>query len=317
MPKNAIPKVYVVFNPVAGNTDADAVCQALNAIFTDDAVSAYSIYETTGQENLSEVVYQAINQGFNLVVAVGGDGTVAGVASGLADTDIPLGIIPMGTGNALALKLDIPLELEAALQLVLGQYAVQTMDAMQVDGRFFLLNVTIGLTPLIMRDAERERKQHFGRLAYVWAGLLALFNVQPQRFSIKVDGQVHRTRASEIAITNVATFGASMFKWGPHIRLDDAQLDVVIVRSRTLWDYLQLAWHTILNQHKQDPNVSYLSFKQSVIVDADRPLIVQGDGDVIGQTPVRVKLAPGALRIIVPPETKLPKSNRAEIWRIG
>ncbi|MBN1992028.1 MAG: diacylglycerol kinase family lipid kinase [Anaerolineae bacterium] len=305
MPTNDTSKIYIVFNPVAGNANADTVRQALNKYFSNNNVPAYSIYETTGQENLSEVVHQALNQGFNLFVAAGGDGTVAGVAGGLADTDIPLGIIPLGTGNALALKFNIPLDLEPALQLLVGRHAVQTMDAMQVEDRFLLLNITIGLTSLIMRDTEYKNKRRFGRLAYVWAGLLALFNIQPRRFTIGVDGQYHQVWASEIAVTNVSSFGASMFRWGPHIRSDDAQLDVVIVRSRTIWDYLQLAWHTILNQHKRDPNVNYLSARQSVTVKAGRPLIVQGDGDIIGQTPVRVKIVPNAVQIIVPPKTNL------------
>ncbi len=115
-----------------------------------------------------------------------------------------------------------------------------------------------------------------------------------------VDDQRHRVRASELAVVNAGILGGSPFRWGPHIRLDDGLLDVAIVRVRTLFDYFRLAWDVLWNRQKQAPNIRYLQARQTIEINSDRPLVVQGDGEVIGRTPVQVQVVPNAVRVIVP-----------------
>lgn len=294
----ATAKMFVVLNPVAGRSEPETIRQALDRLLTYDN-RGYEVYETTGREQLSEVVRAAIDEDFELVVAVGGDGTVSGVAGGLVRTSIPLGVVPVGTSNALARELDIPLHFEEALQLCFGKHATKVMDAMQVGDRIFLLNISIGLSSFTMRTA-REDKRRFGRLAYIWTGLRGLLGFQPQRFRLKVDGQSHHIRASELAIVNAGILGGSPFRWGPHIRLDDGQVDISIVRVRTALDYFRLVWDVLLNRQKQDPNIGYLQAQQSIEIDSGQPLLVQGDGEIIGRTPLRVQIIPNAVHVIVP-----------------
>jgi YegS/Rv2252/BmrU family lipid kinase len=292
-------KAFVVLNPVAGQCDVDVVRQALEQQFAKTNWT-HEVYETTGQERVAEIVHAALGRGFELFVAAGGDGTVSGVAGGIVHTAVPMGIIPVGTTNALARELDIPLEIDGALSLLMDDHAITNMDAMRIGDQFFVLNIGIGISALMMRDTERDIKRRFGRIAYLWTGLGKLLGLRLWRFTVKVDGQSSRLRASEVLVVNGGGLGEPYFHWEPHIRLDDGRLDVFVLRARTAPDYLRVAWELLLGQQKRDPNVRFLSAERSIAINADRPLPVQADGDVIGQTPIQVQVVPNALQVIVP-----------------
>ena len=133
-PAAHVGPVFVVLNPEAGRFEQLELREALRDKFRG-AHSRYAIHVMTGPENIPWVVRQAVEEGFSLVVAAGGDGTVSAVVSGLVGTSVPLGIIPIGTGNALARELGIPLKLHKAVDLLVGAHTTRSIDAMQVgDG---------------------------------------------------------------------------------------------------------------------------------------------------------------------------------------
>lgn len=297
-PPKYLTKVYIILNPMAGNCDADRVRRTLEQKMS--AQWAYTIYETTGEECLADVIRQQIDQGYELFVAVGGDGTVSGVADGLAQTGLPLGIIPLGTGNALARELKIPQELDQALQILAGKQRTIIVDALKLEQRFFVLDISVGFSSFLMRETGRWSKQRFGRLAYVWTGIRQFIGFQPERFTLTVDGRSYRFRAAQVTVTNARIMGASPFQWGPHIKVDDGQLDLCIVRAWSLFSYIRLAWNLVWCREAQDPTMRYLPVTQEAVVDAERVLPVQADGESIGQTPVHVHVAPQILRVIIP-----------------
>lgn len=291
--------VFVILNPVAGKSDASAIRQALEHRFVGDTW-AYEVYETTGEERVAEIVRAALDRGFDTFVAAGGDGTVSGVAGGLVRRGIPMGIIPVGTGNALARELGIPVSIEGALSLLTEKHDTAHIDAIQVGDQFFVLNISVGISALTMRDTERQDKRRFGVMAYIWTGIGKLFGVQPHRFTVEVDGQMVQVRASEITIANSGAMGDPSFRWGPHVRLDDGRLDVCIVHARTAVDYLRVTQDVLLGQQQRSSNIRCLSVERSISISADRPLPVQADGELIGHTPVQIQLVPGAVQVIVP-----------------
>lgn len=293
------PRLFVVLNPVAGQEDPDRLRQRLDQAFSPRDWT-YQIYETTGSEQLSAIVEKALDEQFDMFVAVGGDGTVAGLAAGLVYSKVPLAILPAGTGNALAIELDIPLEFEQALRLVLEQPATRSIDLIEVENRFFTLNLSIGLSAHMMRHTERQSKRRFGFLAYIWTGLKGLVGIQPHRFTLIIDGQRHPVRASEVVVLNAAAVGGTPLRWGPHIRPDDGRLDIALVRARTGLDYIRLAWALLLDRQKEAP-MHFFQAEREVEIDSARPLVVQADGEIIGQTPIRARLLPDAIRVIVPP----------------
>jgi YegS/Rv2252/BmrU family lipid kinase len=294
---------FVVLNPVAVNSKRQTE-RLLQRHFTARGWTS-EIYATTGDERIAAVVRAALNRingrRVSLFVAAGGDGTVSGVAGGVARAEVPMGIIPLGTGNTFARELGVPMGLEPALEVLTGQHEVMAIDAMRVGDRFFVLNVSIGISGLMMRDTKRADKQRFGRVAYVWTGLRKLFGYQPHRFRLTIDGRTHRVRASDVAIVNSGALGDPALRWNPEVELDDGRLDVCVMRARSVVDYLGLATAVVLRRHKEEPGLRHYVVERQVTVDAGSDLPVQGDGDFIGMPPVEVRVAPGAVRVMVPP----------------
>lgn len=292
-------RVLVVLNPKAGSCTADDVRAALARHFSGDDDSC-AIVETKESLDLGEVARRAGAEGRGMVIAAGGDGTVSAVANGLVGTDTPLGIIPLGTANVLARELGIPVDLEAACALLAGDHDLRAIDAMRVGDKHFYTQVGVGIDALMIRDTTREDKRRFGRAAYLWTALTRLVGFQPRRFSLAVDGKPSRRRASQVVLANVGTLGQPPFTWGPDIKLDDGTIDVCIVRARTAVDYLGLAWHVVRGQHHRSGNVRYEYSRKAVAIATDRPLPVQADGEVLGETPLEVHVVAGAVRVVVP-----------------
>jgi diacylglycerol kinase family enzyme len=186
------------------------------------------------------------------------------------------------------------------LSLLAGEHSAKSIDAIRVADRLFFLNLSVGVSALMMRDTERDAKRRFGRFAYVWTGLTRLLGIQPHRFTVVVDGQVTCLRASEVVVANSGALGEPSLRWGPQVRLNDVRLDVCIVRAWTAADYLRVAWNVLRRRQDRDPNLRFLRAERSVTISARRPLPMQGDGEFLGWTPVHVEVLPSAVRVIVP-----------------
>jgi YegS/Rv2252/BmrU family lipid kinase len=302
---------FVVLNPVAGSNGSQTVRQALER-HVPSAGTTCEIHEAGSSEPMAEVVRAALARGCDLIVAAGGDGTISAVAGGLAGSDVPLGIIPLGTANVLARELGIPVELDPACRLLAGPHGTVRIDAMRVGGGCYFTQIGVGIDALMIRDTRREHKRRFGRIAYVWTALTWLSGFQPRRFSITIDGQERRFRASQVVVANSGVLGQPPFRWGPDIRPDDGRLDVCVIRARNLIDYVKLFWHVIRGQHRLSPNVRCFETRHRVTIATRRPLPVQGDGEVLGETPVEVVVVPRAVVVVVPAGERLPHAAAEE-----
>ena len=290
--------IFVVLNPVAGSCVASDVYAVLDRHFGE----RYQVYETTGggSEPLTEIVRAALDGGCGAVVAIGGDGTVSGVAEALIGTDVPLGVVAVGTANVFAQELGLPLDLEGACRLLTGEHDTTRVDVMRVGNQHFVLQIGIGIDSLMIRDTDRQAKRRFGRAAYLWTLLTRLIGYQPVRFTVDADSRRTRVRGVEVVVANGGTIGMPPFRWGQHIRPDDGRVDVCVIGARTALDSLWVAWDTLRGHPRRNPRVRYLSARRSVVVSADKPLPIQADGEIIGDTPLHVQVVPHALHVIVP-----------------
>lgn len=304
-------KVYLVVNPVGGSYDGAAMEQALETCFGERGWE-HEVYETTGEEDVSDLVRRAVQRGFDTVVAAGGDGTVSAVAGGLIGSQSAMGIIPIGTGNALARELGIPISIDQACVLISGDHRLRELDVMEINGRFYILNVSVGLSALAMKDTPSESKRRFGVVAYIWAGIKRLAGFHPRRFRVRVDELEASPRASDIVVTSGGMPVRPFLGVEEPRPLDDGQLGVYILRARTLFDYIALAVSLLLGKERQDPRVSVLSARERIEIDAAPSASVQADGEPIGQTPVTIRLLPQAVRVIAPPPKEQAAAARSE-----
>lgn len=287
-------RIYVIVNPSSGSCTPDDVRRA----FGDGP--GIEVHDLAQDEDVKKLAREAAEGGCEVVVAAGGDGTVSMVADGLIGTTARLGIVPLGTTNVLARELGIPIGLEEACRLLEGPNATATIDAMRIGDSYYFTQVGIGVDALMIRDTSTESKKRFGSLAYLWTAAKRLVGFQPRRFSISADGQTLRPRALQVLLANSGALGTSGLRWGPDVRVDDGRIDVCIVRTVTALDHLRVGWSLLRGRQKQDPNLTYLTAERVVAVHADRALPVQADGEVVGETPLEVRVVPRALTVIVP-----------------
>ncbi len=155
---NQSRKIYVVYNPKAGGQgEADALRAALAKHFLPTQWSV-DLHETVENEDVTASCRAACDRGLSLMVSAGGDGTLVSVANALVNRQIPLGILPLGTGNLLAKVLGVPLKLEEAIQLLVGDHTTTKIDALKVGERYFFSNVSVGISPTIMGETKTAEK---------------------------------------------------------------------------------------------------------------------------------------------------------------
>ncbi len=293
------PKTFVVVNPVAGVSQLETVREKIESAFQSRDIP-FEIYETTGNENLRQKVRSAVKQGFQLFVSAGGDGTLSGVIDGLVGTQIPLVILPTGTWNTVAQIMNIPLQIDQALELVFQKHTIQMVDALQVDQGFFILSVSAGVGSRTMENVKRQEKRRFGKLVDLWKGIKQLMEFRSYLFDVKIDGKPSRFRASELMVANSASLGLKALQLDPSIRMDDGKLNVCRIYANTLGDYLKLAVSMLRGDQKHNWNVFCMEATKEVEIRCSEKLPVQGDGDIIGRLPVTIKIIPKAVQIVTP-----------------
>ncbi len=291
-------KVFVVQNPVSGKHSPKKVTGLIEKYLSEKGWT-FDFHYTEQDEDVAQVVSDAVAKGFDLFLAAGGDGTVSMVATGLKDTDLPLAIIPSGTGNGMARDLQIPLSLEKAITLLDHPDSIRMLDAMEVNGRHYLLNLSVGLTPRALKESTREEKKKLGMLAYLLAGFKSFVGIQPVNYNLEIDGEEIYSRASEVILMNSFTLAETGRFLGLNIIVDDEVLDLFVIEAKTALDYLRVFMNVFLRKPHLDPDVERFEVRESLVITAHRQLEVQADGELIGYTPVSVKLLPRSVRVIV------------------
>ncbi len=299
------PRAFVVLNPKSGSSAGGDVRKTLAAHLPD---VEFEVHEIAKGDDLAAIVRSAIGRGCDPVVAAGGDGTVSTVADALVGTSVHLIVLPMGTANVLARELEIPIDLEGACalagaRLTDGPHRIARLDAMKVGDRHYFTQVGVGIDALMIRDTDDKQKRRFGRLAYLWTAATRLLGFKPRRFTIGVDSRTIEVRATQVVVANTGMMGQPPFRWGPDISAEDGRLNICIARARNLIDYLGLLRHVVLASHKDSPNVRYEVAGRSIAIATRRPLPVQADGEIVGETPVRIEVIPAAIRVVVPPKS--------------
>ena len=293
------PKTFIVVNPVAGVSQSETVREKIESALQAKEIP-FEVYETTGKDNFKQIIRNAVQQGFKLVIVAGGDGTLSGVVDGLVDTQIPLLILPTGTWNALAQALNIPLQFDAAMELLFQEHRIQTIDAMNVDKNYYVLSISAGVGARTLKAVKREEKRRFGRLAELRSAIVHLLEFRSHTFDVKIDGKFTKFRASELMVSNSSILGIKLLQLDPDIRMDDGKLNVCRIYANTISEYLALAVSMLRGDQKHNWNIHCMEALQEVEINCSEKLPVQGDGDLIGQLPITVKIHPKAVQIVTP-----------------
>lgn len=235
----------------------------------------------------------------SLIIAAGGDGTINEVVNGVAGSEVPVAILPLGTTNVLAKELDIPEDVTDAMAVaiertpqIISLGKIELIRPSSFIPRYFVLMAGIGYDGEAVFGINESLKKISGKGAYVFSGIKTLFNFDPEELLFTINGKTY-TGYSAI-IGNAAKYGGQ-FKVTPHAKLTEPYLDVCIFKGRRSSDILRYVFGIATNSHLSFRDVEYIKTKS---IEINGTAHIQIDGDYFGMTPAKIHVAPDALRLV-------------------
>jgi YegS/Rv2252/BmrU family lipid kinase len=300
-------KLLFIVNPTSGSHQFAQTEAAIKDALTNDYIQNGKVinYETLVPSNVSELKtklrQKLTHEQVQTVAVVGGDGTVMDALEVLIEfPEVCLGIIPRGTGNLLAGNLKIPLELEAALKVILNGI-IFNLDVGRIGDKFFALTAGVGIDADIMEQTNKLEKKRMGIGAYFFKGLHLLTSLRRTRLKVTIDGRQINTRGIGVLVSNVGNLLGPFLSLAPDAAPDDGNLHVCILKVSKQEDLIA-AFMQILTQAYSDDDkhaIQYIRGKK-ILIESWPTVKVEADGTVIGQTPVELEALPGKIKVLVP-----------------
>lgn len=293
-----IKKVHIIINPASGKREP--ILPVINEGFKDSGIE-WDVSVTKAAGDDLKMAREAVKKGIDILAVYGGDGTVQGVLEAVIESKLPLAILPGGTANVMSKELGIPQELMQACELITkGKNVLKTIDLGRQDKRYFMLRTGIGFESEMVKGADRETKNRFGRLAYTISAVKAFKNLQNAVYEIIIDGQKHKAEGLTCIIANSSNMGFGDISFNQNVDVSDGLLDVLVVRRA---DFKLLA-HVIatLLSKKGPENWEVVSHWQGkdIAVESKPVQAVQCDGETLPKGPLKAKIAPAAVQVLVP-----------------
>jgi len=310
-------RVALIYNPASGQHSArrDSYVQNVLTVLRQAGIEAEPL-ETHAPGSAKSLALAAVRQAYDAVLACGGDGTVHEVLQSLVGTDVALGVVPLGTANALAQNLGLgrnPIKAVRALlnarptKVPVGRIFFQEGNGAQ-GWRYFTVAAGVGADALLMSSMDPELKRRYGYALYIleackiWAtNPFPLFDAS---FSISGNGKPRVEQVSQLLAVRIRSFGGALGELAPGATLSKKDLSVVAFKTRSRFHYLRFLLAAVIGRQ---------TFSRTIeLLDADtvecRPLngskskvFVEADGEVLGALPARMELAREQLTLLVPP----------------
>ncbi len=233
----------------------------------------------------------------NLVIVGGGDGTLNAAVDAIVGTDLPLGILPLGTANDLARTLKIPVSLPQACAVITQGYQ-STIDLGWVNGKHFFNVASLGLSVNITRKLTKEAKRRWGVLAYVMTAIKALLKARPFKAEIRFEGQAKRVKTLQIAVGNGRYYGGGMTILHD-ATIDDQRLDFYSLEIKHWWQIFTVLFTFRHGRHRKELGTRTLSGTEFEVL-THKPYAINTDGELTTTTPAHFRVIPQALKVIVP-----------------
>ncbi|PJJ83733.1 diacylglycerol/lipid kinase family protein [Mucilaginibacter auburnensis] len=286
-------KVLFIINPISGGKKKDDVPGQI-ARFLDKTLFEATIIFTTGVAHARHAAAEAVGT-YDVVVAVGGDGTVNETAAGLVGSQVVLGIIPCGSGNGLSRFLQIPMNIKEAI-LNLNEMRVEAIDSAEANGMPFFNVAGLGFDAHIGHVFADGKKRGF--LRYAKSALTEILNYQSHTYYLTIDGVNYAQKAFILSIANSSQYGNNAHI-SPKASVQDGSLDVCIVKPFPLYRFPELVVRMFTKTADGSSFVQIIK-GQNITVKRDfaGPMHLDGEPVTMGAL-VDIKVKPGTLNVIV------------------
>ena len=291
-----IKKARLIYNPTSGREEGKKrladILQMLDAAGIETTTHA-----TDGEGDATTSAAEAIDRGYDMIIAAGGDGTLNEVINGMAGKleRPPLGIIPLGTTNDFARALGIPRNWEEACSIITRQMT-RVIDLGQANDKYFINIAGGGSLTELTYEVPSKLKTMIGQLAYYMKGLEKMTRLRPTELRIELDGHgVFHEEFMLFLITNTNSVGG-FEKLAPDARIDDGLFDVIMLKKCNLAEFIRVAGMALRGEHVNDPLIMYAQTKRVSVTSPDT-VQLNLDGEYGGLLPATFQVLPSHLRI--------------------
>lgn len=307
-PVHKLSKIQVLINPAAG-VDRP-ILGLLNTEFGDTGIE-WDVRITHKAGDASKFAREAVEAGYDMVAAHGGDGTVMEVARSLHGTDVPMAIFPGGTGNAMAAELGIAYDLSTAISFVArGEYELRTIDIAEANNEYkFLLRTAIGFEADMVNNTTQELKNRFGLLAYMFTALNQLRELQLTSYKINVDGKEYIVEGVSAMIANSSNVALGGMTFSQKVNVSDRMLDLIVFTNANLNTLINVTT-TIAAGADATELAEILHWQgREISIEPLPSQTITVDGDMIDASKVTARILHGGVRIAVPHPVLIAEEN--------
>lgn len=287
--------IKFIYNPHSGLIHPEQLIKKIIIDYFPRNLCYYDFNVTESRGHAYNLAKSAAKENYDIVVAIGGDGTVNETASGLVNSNSTLGIIPNGSGNGLARGLGIPISIRRAAKLITtGQ--TRTIDVGQIEDQFFFVIAGLGLDAMIGKRFDEGKLR--GPAPYYIAGVREFFRYHEPEYEIKFEGQTVKTRALVVAVANTKQYGNNAII-APNARPDDGLLDLAIIEPTNFVSVIYYLPTLFTGRIDRAPFTRiYRATKFEIYREFPAPYTL--DGEVFeGTTHLQVTMLPRALKVVV------------------
>lgn len=291
----------LIVNPVSGQARGLRIGQQLRTSFEKKGVTC-SVRITSGMGDAKRFAATAAEDGFELIVVIGGDGTVGEVVSGQTGctVKVPIAIVPVGTANVVALALALPWFPGQAMDTIL-EGRILSFDVgylPKVDRHFFLM-AALGYPANVIQDSPRHLKNLFGIFTYIGAGIRNILNLDEVKIFIEDgEGEICQCEGNTILLSNIGKIGDINFKVTPDTSAHDGKFDLTIISSRSAFEFLIVILRMLTWRHRPTSRLRHFQAEKVTII-TDPPVAVQIDGEDGGYTPLEAEIIAHGVKLIV------------------
>jgi YegS/Rv2252/BmrU family lipid kinase len=270
--------------------------ESAKAKLQEREVRLIAAHAVTDPTQLDNVVRKVVADGAPMVIVGGGDGSMSGTVDQLVGTKSVFAVLPLGTANSFARTLEIPLDLDGAID-VIATGECRRIDLGMINNDYFVNAASIGLSPMIGDTVPHKLKRYLGRVGYLLWALRCSVNFRPFRLLIEDGSKTHRLWSTEVRILNGPYHGGVELSDHANVESGEIVIQAVIGRSRMR---LALDWYSkFFKLRDRDAHTEEFRGK-TFRLDTKPHLRISIDGEVLARTPVHVRIAQAAVLVAVP-----------------
>ena len=290
----------MIINPTAGNRRRRRWLPHIRARLKGAGFDVEE-YVTSKRGDAGEETARAIREGCEMIIPVGGDGTINECLNALQGSSTRLGLVPMGTANTLLQELGIPHDPDSACDVITGG-AGRRIDVGIAGGRAFSTMAGAGFDARIVKRVNSDIKKHMGIFTYHLMAGLTWLNYVTFTMSVRMDGE-RQTEGCLVIVCNSGRYGGK-YSIGPGASLDDGYLDVLVLEKESKYSILEGALNLLKGRIEDtDGAMFYKARRVTITPPDDREVLVQADGDLSGVLPMDFGIRPKAVTVMAPRRT--------------